>query len=539
MSNDEKQRESANDAAVPEPDAPGIEADQPRAPEGPVPSEEAPQPPEPSPREAQGKEEVRKLHLQPALDPELQRELDEALGGASLEDLLDAEAAAQRGGAEEIRSGKVVAIHGDDIFVDLGGRSEGVLTADQFREEGPPAVGDVIEVVIEGYDENDGLLMLSRQGAVQAATWETLEEGAIVEGRVTGHNKGGLELTINGIRAFMPISQIDILRVEDLAPYVNQKFQCEVVELDRREENVVVSRRAVLERQAAQRREELFGSLAEGQVVPGVVRSIMPYGAFVDIGGVDGLLHIADMSHGRIEDPSQIVAEGQQLEVKVLKINREERRISLGLKQILPDPWDGAETKWPADEVVTGRVTRLMDFGAFVELEAGVEGLIPISEFTFERRIAHPREMISEGDTVKVRVMSLDLERKRISLSLKRVGDDPWMGASVRWPAESVVSGRVTRLADFGAFVELTPGVEGLIHISELSNARVRSVADVVREGSTVQAKVLSVDEDNRRISLSIKQLASMPEYTGPARDESEPAKPTGKRKRPLKGGLD
>jgi len=483
-------------------------------------------------------DKVKKFHRQPKLDPQLQRELDEALGDASLADILAAEEQAEKGAGGQIKRGKVIAIHGDDIFVDLGGRSEGFLACDQFRDEPLPEVGDEIEVTIEGYDERDGLLVLSREGAVLAATWDSLHVGQIVEGRVTGHNKGGLELTINGIDAFMPVSQIEIFHVEEMAPYVDQKLTCEVSEIDFSAENVIVSRREVLEREAAVLREELLNSLAEGKVITGTVRSIMPYGAFVDLGGVDGLLHVSDMSHARVEDPATIVAEGQKIEVKVLKVDLEERKISLGLKQVLPDPWLGAEVKWPEDQIVTGRITRLADFGAFTELEPGVEGLIPISEFTFERRIRHPSEIVSEGDAVKVRVMNVDTERRRISLSLKRAGDDPWVGASVRWPAETATEGVVTRLADFGAFVELAPGVEGLIHVSELSDSHVRSPADVVREGQTVQVKVLGVDEDARRISLSIKQLAQMADYTGSAGGDQAPETPR-KRKRPLKGGLE
>ena len=258
----------------------------------------------------------------------------------------------------------------------------------------------------------------------------------------------------------------------------------------------------------------------------------------MDIGGADGLLHVRDMSHSRVEDPAEVVAEGQEVKVAVLKVDREEKKIALGLKQIAPDPWLGVEGRFPEDQIVTGRVTKLMDFGAFVELAEGVEGLIPISELTFERRVGHPREVVNEGDMVRVRVLGVDAERKRISLSLKRAGDDPWTGASVRWPVDGIVEGNVTRIADFGAFVELVPGVEGLIHISELADHRVRSVHEVVREGQLVQAKVLSVDEEQRRMSLSIKQLAATPGYTGMA-DEAEAAKPQEKRKKPLKGGLD
>jgi len=478
----------------------------------------------------------------PGLDPQLQQELDAALGGMSLEDILDAEQAEQAGqapaaeGDSDVKRGTVIAVQGDDIFVDMGGKSEGVLPVNQFADEPLPAVGDVIEVQVTGYDASEGLIQLSRKGAVLAATWDSLEEGQVVEGRVAALNTGGLELNVDGIRAFMPISQIELSRVEDLAPYVNQKLRCKVIEV--RKDNIVVGRRELLEEQAAEARAETLAALTEGTTVSGVVRSIVPYGAFVDIGGVDGLLHISDMSYSRVEDPNSVVKEGQELEVVVLKIDAENQRISLGLKQAKPDPWHNAELKWAVGEIVTGRICRLADFGAFVELEEGVDGLIPISELSFERRIKHPADVVNVGDVVRVRVLKVQADRRRISLSLKRVGDDPWVGAAARWPQDATVEGVVSRVADFGAFVELTTGVEGLIHISEMSSARVRAVTDVVSEGDTVRAKVLSVDEEKRRISLSLKALESSNQHASAAAT-GEPAKPAPKRDKPLKGGLE
>ncbi len=479
------------------------------------------------------------------LDDALSREIEDALGGMSLEALMEAEdapARAQPAAAPSgVRRGRVVAIHGDDVFVDMGGKSQGVLPATQFMDDPLPEVGSIVEVTITGYDSADGVLLLSRQGAVMAAAWESIEEGQLVEGRVTGHNKGGLELLIDGIKAFMPISQIDRVRVEELAPYDGQKLRCMVTDVRRDEKQVVVSRRAVLDMEAAEEGKRTFEALAEGKVVRGVVKNIMPYGAFVDIGGMDGLLHIKDMGYTRIEKPEDVVKQGQMLELMVLRVDRETRKIALGLKQVMPDPWADAEAKWPPESIVSGRVTRLEDFGAFVELEAGVEGLVPISEMSFERRLRHPSEAVQVGDVIRVRVLGVELERRRISLSIKRLGDDPWMGASARWPEGAIVEGTVKRLAEFGVFVELTPGVEGLIHVSELAEERVRMPADVVRDGQTVQVKVLEVDEERRRISLSIKAVAESPDYTGPMSFEAPApaAAPGKKRKKPLKGGLE
>lgn len=478
------------------------------------------------------------------LDPQLQRELDEALGDMSIEQLMEAETAKPSGNlsgeapsAEGVRRGKIIAIQGDDIFVELGGKSQGFLPVSQFEDEPLPEVGSEIEVTIERYDQRDGLLMLSRKGAVMAATWETLDEGQTVEARVTGFNKGGLELLINGIGAFMPISQIELFRVETLDDYVNQRLRCQVMEIDRRDENVIVSRRALLELDAEETRKKLLDSIEVGQIFRGVVRSIMPYGAFVDIGGIDGLLHVSDMSHTRVENPESVVKVSEQLDVKVLKFDREEMRISLGLKQVLPDPWSTVESKWSANDVITGRVTRLADFGAFVELEPGVEGLIPISELSYEH-VRHPSKILSSGDTVKVRVLSVDAPNKRLGLSLKRVGDDPWIGASVRWAEGSIVEARISRIVDFGAFVELSAGVEGLIHVSELSNEFVRTVSDAVCQGDLIQAKVLSVDESAHRISLSIKQAIESPEYTNLEASETTSPNHQPQRTKPLKGGL-
>ncbi|MCP4379806.1 MAG: S1 RNA-binding domain-containing protein, partial [bacterium] len=375
------------------------------------------------------------------MDADLQKELDEALGDSSLMDLMDAaeqKTPARRSSTagSDVQSGTVLAIQDDAILVELSAKAQGLLPVKQFEGQDLPAEGDIVEFTVEGYNNSDSLWMLSREGAILAATWETIEVGKDVEGQVTGHNKGGIELNINGIDAFMPVSQIERFGgVEDMSQYVGQKLQCKIVEIDNSRSNssLLVSRRALLDAQAEVNKEELFETLQEGAIVNGTVRNIMPYGAFVDIGGADGLLHVRDMSHARVEKPEDVVSVGQEITVSVLKVDREEKKIALGLKQAMADPWESAQVQFPIGDVVSGRVVKLMDFGAFVELTPGVEGLIPISEMTFERRINHPKEIVSEGDVTKIRVMSIDLDRKRISLSLKQVGDDPWVGAAVRW----------------------------------------------------------------------------------------------------------
>ncbi|MFP4105787.1 MAG: S1 RNA-binding domain-containing protein [Phycisphaerae bacterium] len=475
------------------------------------------------------------------LDPELSREIDAALGDMNVEELLAAEEADRKQAAEEdkpsasgVRKGTVVGIRKDDIFVELGGKAQGVLPAGQFEDEPLPNIGDEVEFTIEGRDKEDNLLLLSRKGAVLAATWDNLHVGAVVEGRVVDKNKGGLELKLGSVRAFMPISQIELGRVEDLSPYLNRKLNCEIIELNRSDDKVVVSQRKVLEKLAEQAKEENLAKLEEGQVVSGKVRSIMPYGAFVDIGGMDGLLHVSDMSWSRVEKPEDVVYTGQELQVKVLKIDRDKERIGLGLKQVHGDPWEDVDKKYPPDSVVEGTVRRVEKFGAFVELEPGLEGLLPVSEMSWGR-IGHPREVVTKGDKIRLKVLTVEPSRNRMSLSLKQIGDDPWMGASARWPVESTQQGKVTRITDFGAFVELAPGVEGLVHVSEMASGFVKNPHEVVREGDQVEVRVLSVDEEKRRISLSMKKEGEAEEFT--SRFEDVPEKPRKKGK--LKGGID
>lgn len=513
---------------------------------------DAPQPqtPQPQPSEPAQPDAAAEQPDPRRLDADLEREIEQALGSASMEDILAAEdaqpqaapAKKEQGADANVRTGRVIAVQGDDVFVDLGGKDQGILPAAQFEDEDLPEPGAEIEVTVEGANEDEGLLILSRKGAVLAASWDRLERGLIVEGRVTGHNKGGLEMDLDGIRAFMPLSQIGRDRVEDedLPGFVNRRLPVEVIEFNPSEGDVVVSHRAVLDKQTEQARRELWETIEPEQIVTGKVRTIMPYGAFVDIGGVDGLLHVSDMSYSRVEDPRHVVSEGQQVEVKVLKVDRENERISLGLKQTQPDPWSTVAQQFQPGQVVDGRVVRLMDFGAFVEVTDGVQGLVPISELSFERRVKHPSEILTEGQTVRLKVLNVDPERQRMSLSYKQLGEDPWTGAQVRWSEGEIVQGRATRVTDFGAFVELASGIEGLVHISELADGFTRAPGDVVSAGDTVSVKILSVDEENRRISLSMKQAAG----SGGAQDQQEQQQmPPEPRSRPerkdLKGGLD
>jgi small subunit ribosomal protein S1 len=353
------------------------------------------------------------------LDKEIENELAAALGGFSDKDLQAERRPQQAADATQGRKkGKVLSVRGPDVFVEVpGGRTQGVLPVEQFPE-GPPAPGAEVEVTIEGYDQANGLLLMSRKGAAMQADWSSVAPGMIVEARVTETNKGGLTVDVNGIRGFLPISQIDLYRVEQPEQYVNQRLLCLVTEVNPDERNLVLSRRALLEKEREEKREKLWQELAEGQIREGVVRSVRDFGAFVDLDGVDGLLHVSEMSWKRVQDPSTIVQPGQRIRVVVLKVDRDKRKVSLGLRQLLASPWDNIEEKYPVGEVVAGKVTRLMDFGAFVELEAGVEGLVHISELA-PQRVWRVSDVVQPDQDVRVRVLRVDPAQRRISLSLK------------------------------------------------------------------------------------------------------------------------
>src|SRR4051794_36278023 len=467
-------------------------------------------------------------------------EVDDALAGVSIDSLLDLDkpqTPREAGAAKGPKRGRVISVDAkkDEVFVDFGGKSQGVAPFSQFDEE--PKVGDEMEFHVERYDPQEGLLILNKKGAAQSnVTWETLEVGQIVEGVVTGVNKGGLELQIKGMRAFMPAGQVDLYFNPDLNIFMNQKMQAEVTQFDSGAKNLIVSRRNILEREKEDQKQKLMQELAEGQVRRGTVRSVMDYGAFVDLGGVDGLLHVSEITHRRGIKPGDFVKVGDLVDVKVIRIDKETGKLSLSLKQMMADPWVGAENKYAVGTPVTGRVAKVESFGAFIEVEEGVEGLLPVSEMSWQR-IKHPSDIVKEGDTLRLVVISLEPANKRIGFSLKQAGPDPWSSVADRYAKDMVVGGTVTRTADFGAFVELEPGLEGLVHISELSNQRVRTPADVVKAGEQVNVRVLDVDKDARRISLSLKRAAEITPSSAAAPTTAQPAT---KKKRPqLRGGLD
>ncbi|UCE59261.1 MAG: S1 RNA-binding domain-containing protein [Phycisphaerales bacterium] len=439
-------------------------------------------------------------------------------------------------GAELI--GTVAGVSDDEIFLEFGVKSQGVMPRSQFGKKEPVDVGRRVDVVVERFDPEANMLFVNRKGAIMRATWTNLSEGMLVEGRVTGLIKGGLEIDLKGIRAFMPASQVDTSPMKDISLLLNQPIRAEVMELDRRAKNVLLSRRRLMEREQAEAREKLEAELAVGQVRKGRVSTIMEYGAFVDLGGIDGLVHIRDLSWGTVDKVSDVLSPGQEVEVQVLRIDTERNRISLGIKHCQPDPWADAEQRFPVGTEIKTRIIRLANFGAFAELEPGVEGLIPVSEMSW-KRVNLPSDAVSVGDVVDALVIRLEREKHRIALSIKQAQPDPWEAVLESFAPQSLATGKVTRLTDFGAFVELVPGVEGLIHISELADGRVKSCSDVVSVGAEVETRVLGVDKENRRISLSIKAVnaPTEPDVAPAPRDDEKPRK-SKKRKKPLRGGL-
>jgi small subunit ribosomal protein S1 len=354
-----------------------------------------------------------------AFDADVERQMQEAFAGLDEKALLGEPEKQPRGPQQQDRKkkGRIVALHADDVFVDVGGRSQGVLPLNQFPEA--PRIGDPVDVEIEGYDRANGLLLLTRQGAAQRVEdWSSVSEGMIVEARVTSTNKGGLEVDVNGLRGFIPVSHVELFRVENTAPYVNQRLLCEVTEVKPEERNLVLSRRAILEKEREEARERTWNQLAEGQVRKGVVRTVKDFGAFVDLGGVDALLHVSDMSWARVDSADKVVQPGQSVEVLILKIDREKKKVSVGLKQLGPSPWDDVGLRFPEGTVAPGKVTRLMDFGAFVELEPGVEGLVHISELALQR-VRRVGDIVKPGQDVQVKVLKVEPSQRRISLSIK------------------------------------------------------------------------------------------------------------------------
>jgi small subunit ribosomal protein S1 len=416
-------------------------------------------------------------------------------------------------------SGTVVAVSAEFVFIDIGYKTEGVLPVALFeaaKETISP--GDKLQVSVKGRNE-EGYYELSRLRVEQPKDWSALEKAfadkSVISGTVTGVVKGGLTVDV-GVRAFMPGSRSGARDAAEMEKLIGQEIRCRIIKLDATEEDVVVDRRAVAEEEDRSTKERRYSEINEGDTVSGTVRSLMDYGAFVDIGGVDGLLHISDISWARVEKPTDVLTIGQQIDAKVLKIEPSGKRISLGMKQLQPHPWDAAAGKYTAGERVRGKVTRVTDFGAFVELEAGIEGMVHLSEMSWAKKVRKPGDMMKPGDVVEVMILGVNTAERRMSLGLKQTFGDPWADASEKFVVGSQVEGPVTTFTKFGAFVQLAEGVEGMVHVSEISaEKRIERPQDVLRAGQAVKAKVLEVDREKRQIKLSMKQLVptSLDEY--------------------------
>jgi small subunit ribosomal protein S1 len=416
----------------------------------------------------------------------------------------------------EVVRGRVVEVRDSEVLVDIGYKSEGTIAMEEFRHAGTlPKVGDEIEVYLESKEDSEGLIVLSKDKADKIKVWDAIskshDSGTPVEGKVIEVVKGGLSVDV-GVRAFLPGSQVDLRPVKNLASMLGQMIRAKVIKLNRRRGNVVLSRRAVLEEEREEKRKHTLSVLSEGMVLTGAVKNITDYGAFIDLGGIDGLLHVTDMSWGRVGHPSEIFQIGDQVEVVVLHFDRETGRVSLGYKQKSADPWAVVDERYPVGAKAQGRVVSLTNYGAFVELEPGVEGLVHVSEMSWTRRVRHPSKLVNVGDMVDVMVLDVNKATKRISLGMKQVEADPWATIEERYKPGERVEGKVRNLTDFGAFVELEPGVDGLLHISDMSWTRnIGHPSEILKKGQSVETQILNVDRDNKRISLGLKQIQPDP----------------------------
>jgi small subunit ribosomal protein S1 len=465
---------------------------------------------------------------QPAKDQEpysdedtLSEDEDDIMFSDETENLLEAYDETLRDFEEgEIVKGVVIKIDRDEVMIDVGYKSEGYISISEFgtNPDGTPKVkvGDVVDVYLLRKEDQDGLVVLSKEIADQKIVWDRIaeahERGDSIQGRITKRIKGGLKVEIDNVKAFLPASQVELRPVQNFDKYIGKALDMKVIKLSKRRRNIVLSRRVILEEERESKRQATLSTLEVGQVREGAVKNITQFGAFIDLGGVDGLLHKSDMSWGRVNHPSEIVTVGDRIEVMVLAVDPEASKISLGMKQKFADPWLSVESKYPIDSVVSGKVVSIVDYGAFIELEPGVEGLIHVSEMSWTRRVPHPSKVLKKGDVIDAKVLDIDPGKQKISLGLKQLQLNPWEALASKYPIGSRIRGRVRNLTDFGAFVEIEEGIDGLIHVSDLSWAkRAMNPSDVLKEGDEVEAIILSIDPEKQRVSLGLKQIEPDP----------------------------
>ncbi len=446
-------------------------------------------------------------------------QVDVALNGALME---ESDWGGQEVVGNEITEGKVIRIENDHVYIDIGYKKEGTVPLEEWEEgEALPKPGDLVQVLVEEIEDEvtgeeiPGMINLSKRKAAKIEAWNNMmksaKEGDIVTGKVIRKIKGGLLVDI-GVPVFLPASQVDVRRPNDIGEYIDKEIQCMVLKIDEARRNIVVSRRAMIESERAERRTALLYQLNEGEIRKGTIKNIAEFGAFIDLGGIDGLLHITDMSWGRISNPNEMVKIDQEIEVVILSIDREKEKISLGLKQKTVSPWANVEEKYPVDSRVKGTVVNVMNYGVFIKLEEGIEGLVHISEMSWTKRVSHPSEMLSVGDEVEVMVLQIDKERQNISLGIKQTLSNPWEMVDDKYPIGQEIVGTVRNLTNYGAFIEIEEGIDGLLHVSDMSWVRkITHPNEVVTKGQQVTCRVLSVDKKSRRIALGLKQLSEDP----------------------------
>ncbi|MBL0927473.1 MAG: 30S ribosomal protein S1 [Phycisphaerales bacterium] len=449
-------------------------------------------------------------------DAEVEAMLRPALGGksgAEMEPLLSSVAADLA--EDSILTGKVIGYAGDDVVVDVGLKSEGLIPKDEFDDLSAIRPGVEIQVMLESLEGEGGLIQLSKRKADRVINWQrlinTTKEGDVVQGKAMRKIKGGLLVDI-GVPVFLPASQVDIRRPGDIGEFIGKEIRAEIIKIDLERRNIVISRRKLIEHERDLAKKRLMDTIKEGDIVTGTVKNIADFGAFVDLGGIDGLLHITDMSWGRINHPSEMLRIDQKVEVKILNIDREKEKIALGIKQKEASPWEEIEKKYPVGSRVRGTVVNLMSYGAFVRLEDGIEGLVHISEMSWTRRINHPSELVQVGQEVDVVVLEIDKNKQEISLGMKQTEVNPWELVAEKYPPGTVIEGKVRNLANYGAFVEIEPGIDGLLHVSDISwTKKVAHPNEVLQKGQSVKCVVLEVDREKQRVALGVKQLTEDP----------------------------
>ena len=453
----------------------------------------------------------------PALAPEA---AEDAPGdGETMENLMEMyEESFKRFAEGEVVNGRIISIDKDHVLVDIGYKSEGQIRINEFKDETgelKAEVGDAVEVMVEWWDDENEVVVLSKEKAEKVKVWEEIKEAfdndSTIEGTITSRVKGGFSVDI-GVQAFLPGSQADLRPIRNLDEMVGKTFEFKILKYNRKRSNIVLSRRVILEAEREAKRSATLASICEGKVVDGVVKNITEYGVFVDLGGVDGLLHITDISWGRVKHPSDMFTIGDEIKVKILNLDLEKERVSLGMKQLTPDPWTTAADNYPIGSRVTGRVVSLTDYGAFVELEEGIEGLIHVSEMSWTRKIRHPSKVVAVGDEVEAVVLDIKPDARRISLGMKQARPNPWDVINEKYPVGTTIEGKIKNITDFGLFIGIDEGIDGLVHISDLSwTKRIKHPSELYKKGDVVQAVVLDIDKKSERFSLGVKQLQADP----------------------------